>query len=134
MPLFKSTCPNIQPIAFGQESVQRMLKESHLLITDYSSISWDFFYLDKPVIFYQFDSEDYLTYRGSYLDIEKDVFGDRVISMQSLRDRIQYYIDNNFKIEDKYKAIKPIYFKYSDKSNCKRIYHEIMKLQSGPPH
>jgi len=125
---FESKSPKIQLIEFGQESVQKMIKESNLLITDYSSVSWDFFYLDKPVIFFQFDSEDYLSYRGSYLDLKKDIFGDRAASTHSLIDLIKFYIDNNFQEKEKYKLAKPNFFKYSDKFNCKRIYQEIMRL------
>ncbi len=125
---FESKGPKIKLIEFAQESVQKMIKESNLLITDYSSVSWDFFYLDKPVIFYQFDYEDYLIHRGSYLDLEKDIFGDRANSIQSLIDSLQYYIDNNFQEKEKFKLIKPNFFKYSDKFNCTRIYHEIMRL------
>jgi hypothetical protein len=37
--------------------VQNLLKESALLITDYSSVYWDFAYMKKPIIFYQFDKQ-----------------------------------------------------------------------------
>jgi CDP-glycerol glycerophosphotransferase (TagB/SpsB family) len=124
---FKSKNSKIQLIEFGQESVQEMVKESNLLITDYSSVSWDFFYLDKPVIFFQFDCEDYLNYRGSYLDFKKDVFGDHADSKYNLIDLIKHHIDNNFQANEKYKIAKPKFFKYSDRFNCKRIYQEIMK-------
>jgi len=115
-------------IEFGQESVQKMIKESNLLITDYSSVSWDFFYLDKPVIFFHFDSEDYLNHRGSYLDLEKDIFGDRANTVHSLINLLQYYIDNNFQEKEKFQLAKPNFFKYFDKNNCERIYQEILRL------
>lgn len=124
---FESKSSKIQLVEFGQESVQKMIKESNLLITDYSSVSWDFFYLDKPVIFFQFDSEEYLNNRGSYLDLKKDIFGDRATSIYPLIDLVKFYIDNNFQAKEKYKLLKPNFFKYSDKFNCKRIYQEIMR-------
>ena len=30
-----------------------------MLITDYSSVSWDVYYQEKPVVFYPFDLETY---------------------------------------------------------------------------
>lgn len=39
--------------------VQQLLKESLLLITDYSSVFFDMMYMNKPVIFYQFDENQY---------------------------------------------------------------------------
>jgi len=125
---FESKSSKVQLIEFGRESVQKMIKESNLLITDYSSVSWDFFYLDKPVIFYQFDAEDYLSYRGSYLDINEDIFGDQTDSKYTLIDLIKLYIENDFQAKEKYKKAKQSFFKYSDQSNCKRIYQEIMRL------
>lgn len=125
---FHSVSDRIQLIRFGQESVQQMIKESSLLITDYSSISWDFYYLDKPVLFYQFDLEDYLNNRGSYLDLRKNIFSDIVDSENDLLDVINCYIENNFQISEKNNSLKSNFFKYFDKSNCERIYKEIIKL------
>ena len=45
----------IKVIRQGEETVQSLLKRSDLLITDYSTVSFDFSYMEKPVIFYQFD-------------------------------------------------------------------------------
>lgn len=125
---FDSNHFNIKLIKFGQENVQKMIKESNLLITDYSSVSWDFFYLDKPVIFFQFDSEDYLRYRGSYLNLKKDLFGDLTSSIPTLIDFIKFYINNDFQIKEKFRLAKPYFFNYFDKYNSQRIYQEIVRL------
>ncbi|MEX6101942.1 CDP-glycerol glycerophosphotransferase family protein [Mammaliicoccus sciuri] len=34
-----------------------LFKESKLMITDYSSVAFDFSFLEKPVIYYQFDRD-----------------------------------------------------------------------------
>ena len=125
---FESKNYRIQLIEFGQESVQKIIIESSLLITDYSSVSWDFFYLDKPVIFFQVDLEDYLKYRGSYMDFKNDIFGDYADSKNNLFDLLEFYTDNNFKIKEKFKKEKSKYFRHIDKLNCKRIYEEIVGL------
>ena len=125
---FESNNARIQFVEFGQESVQKLIIESSLLITDYSSVSWDFFYLDKPVIFFQADLDDYLKYRGSYLNFNKDLFGDYADSKITLVELIKFYIDNNFQIKEKYKKLKPKLFNYSDILNCNRIYQEIVRL------
>ena len=53
--------PHIQVVRQGEETVQSLLIRSDLLITDYSSVSFEFSYMNKPVIFYQFDSDQYFT-------------------------------------------------------------------------
>ncbi len=121
----------IKFIEFGQESVQQLLSESHLLITDYSSVSWDFYYLNKPVIFYQFDIEDYIYHRGSYLDLKKELFGDCVYNVDDLVNLIKAYNVSDFKEKDKFKVERTKFFKYIDHSNCRRIFEEIMKLKKS---
>ena len=37
--------------------MSRLYNNSSLLITDYSSIAFDFMFLDTPVIFYKFDAD-----------------------------------------------------------------------------
>jgi len=49
---------------------------SDLLITDYSSVFFDYANLQRPILFYTYDLEKYRdTLRGFYIDMEKDVPG-----------------------------------------------------------
>ncbi len=50
--------------------VNRILAQSEILITDYSSIAIDFSLLNRKIIFYTPDSEDYLQGRGIYKEFE----------------------------------------------------------------
>ncbi len=38
--------------------MQDLLKSHTALITDFSSVAWDFSYLHKPVMYFQFDQAD----------------------------------------------------------------------------
>lgn len=65
--------------------------EGNLMITDYSSVAFEFAYLNKPVLYYQFDSEEFFathTYRKGYFDYEKDGFGEVVTEEKALVDII----------------------------------------------
>ena len=44
---------------------------------DYSSIAFDFAYMKKPLIYYQFDQDKYYTnhFAKGYFDCERDGFG-----------------------------------------------------------
>lgn len=42
------------------DKISRCISHSDMLITDYSSLCFDFMFQDKPVIFYKFDAEDKL--------------------------------------------------------------------------
>lgn len=57
-------------------SEQELMMISDILITDYSSIMIEFAILDKPIIFFVYDLDNYLsTERGFYYDFEKTVPG-----------------------------------------------------------
>jgi CDP-glycerol glycerophosphotransferase (TagB/SpsB family) len=98
-----------------------------LLITDYSSVCWDVFYQGKPVIFYQFDTEQYNEAHGSYIDLETDLFGDRVEKQEELFAVMEEYIQNGFTLKEKYQKMRPDCYKYIDKNNSQRICEEIIK-------
>lgn len=111
----------IRLIPFGTEPLNELMMQCNMLITDYSSVSWDVYYMNKPVLFYQFDIDTYNKTHGSYIDMEHDLFGDRTLELEELIDLIEEYIHNGFKLKPKYEEERKKHFKYIDKNNCKRI-------------
>src|SRR5699024_11924774 len=53
----------VKVIELGERNVQDLLIENQLMITDYSSVSFDFNYISNPVIFYHFDSASFFKKR-----------------------------------------------------------------------
>ncbi|MGN7312570.1 CDP-glycerol glycerophosphotransferase family protein [Alkalicoccobacillus gibsonii] len=128
---FQSIHPRIKVVDFSEESVKELMQTSSMLITDYSSVVFDFNYMNKPVLFYQFDLNDYLKHRGSYVDLSKDLIGDNVASTQELIEKIQEAANNDFKY-NKHGYIKSRkYYAYRDKNNSSRIYNEILRLDEN---
>lgn len=119
----------IQTHQFGEIKINEMLMESSLLITDYSSVVWEFFYMKKPVVFFQFDREQYERFQGSYMDLEHDLFGDSATDVEELLGYVQYYIDNDFTEKTQFGALRNKYFKYVDHNNSKRTFNEIRKFE-----
>ncbi|MGN1132462.1 MAG: CDP-glycerol glycerophosphotransferase family protein, partial [Ruminococcus sp.] len=99
------------------------------LITDYSSVCWDVLYLNKPVLFYQFDYEKYKNTTGSYIDMERDLPGDRSTSVNGLCNDLQRLISSDYRISYKYQLKRELSFKYFDTSNCVRLVQEIRKMK-----
>lgn len=123
---FETNNERIRIYEFGEIKINELLMRSSLLITDYSSIAWDFYYMKKPVIFFQFDYEAYTSLQGSYLNMETDLFGDRILNKETLIDTIQEYVDLDFKEKQQFSAIRDEYFKYVDHHNSERIFQEII--------
>lgn len=117
----------IKLIPFGKESLNELMMSCSMMVTDYSSACWDVFYQGKPVVFYQFDIETYQEFHGSYIDMNKDLFGERTTCLDELYDLIEKYAEKNFKLTNEYENLRKSYFKYIDYNNCQRICDEIMK-------
>lgn len=69
----------VEPLTYAGEDVQRIIARSAVMITDYSSMAFNAGYLDRPVVYFQFDAE---RMRGGghvgsagYYDYAQDGFG-----------------------------------------------------------
>lgn len=127
---FKSDCSaiSIQTLVNYKE----LIKRASLLVTDYSSISYDFAYLNKPIIYAQFDKNK-IIYTHYYsdcmpLDYEKEGFGKVVYDFDSLKRELINFIIKKGSFSKKYEKNAKNVFIYLDKNNSKRIYEEIIKL------
>ena len=108
-----------------------IFSKSSLLISDYSSVPFDFAYLKKPCIYTQFDRENFFNthiYTSGYFSYEKDGFGPVINEYEKLVDEIIKYIENDCKIEKKYLDRIEKSYKYTDRKNSERVYNEIKKL------
>ena len=114
-------------VSFGNEnnSYQSLFNESSLLITDFSSVAFDFAYLKKPVIYYHF--EEYPLESG-YFNYEEMGFGEICNEHEILIDTIICYIENQCQMKDIYKQRVDQFYAYNDRSNSERVYNEIIKL------
>lgn len=109
---------------------QKEFCENKLLITDYSSVFFDFGYLKKPVIYYQADQDSFYkgqVYEKGYFDYDKMGFGPCLTDYNKFVNELIKMINNDCKIEKKYVNRIEKTFKFNDVKNCKRIYEEIVK-------
>jgi CDP-glycerol glycerophosphotransferase (TagB/SpsB family) len=108
---------------------QDILLKASLLITDYSSIFFDFAYLKKPVIYAHFDYEEYRLNHcpEGYFDYEKDGFGSITYDLKTTVDAIINEIENNCLLKEIYLRRINNFFTYFDELNNDRLYKEILK-------
>lgn len=120
----------VEIVEYEKQTVQELLKESSLLITDFSSVYFDFAYMRKPVIYFQFDEENYFKnhYEKGYFDYRRDGFGDVCTDIESTIKSIKKIANNNMRLDSKYLERINGYFAYHDKCNCERIFNQIERL------
>lgn len=110
---------------------QKEFCENKLLITDYSSVFFDFGYLKKPIIYYQPDRESFYEgqiYQKGYFDYDKMSYGPCFTNYDDFIDSLIKIINNDCKLEKKYLDRINKMFKFNDTNNCERVYNEIVKL------
>lgn len=70
-------------------NIEDLYAISDILITDYSSVMFDYAYLKRPILFYSYDLEKYLYgERGVYLNYENDVPGPVIRTTKELIENI----------------------------------------------
>lgn len=69
---------------------QELLMQTDILITDYSSIYIDYLLLDRPILFYDYDYEDYLREdREMYFEYDKVTPGQKVKNFEELAEALE---------------------------------------------
>jgi CDP-glycerol glycerophosphotransferase len=119
----------IRIVSQGEVDVQHLLKESAMMITDYSSVAFDMSFLEKPIIYYQFDRERFIGKYPSHLDLDNDLPGDIVYRLEDILQLVEKYADANFKMKEEHKKRAAKFLKYKDLLSCKRIFEKTLKIR-----
>lgn len=110
---------------------KKAFREGSLLITDYSSVAFDFAYMKKPVIYAQFDKKDFFgshIYQEGYFSYEENGFGPVVDVYDDLVDQIINTMKNSYKMDNRYKTRVDGFFAHTDKLNSKRVFEAILEV------
>ena len=87
--------PHIIDITNEDMDIQRLIMETEVLITDYSSIYIDYLLLDSPLLFYCYDYEHYLANdREMYFEYEDVTPGVKAKSFDELLGQLKEVIEN----------------------------------------
>ena len=130
---YLSVFQNNDSVSFlGPETAYRdVFASSSLVVTDYSSTVFDFVYLRRPVVYAQFDREEFFggahSYTEGYFDYERDGFGEVEHDLEHTVDRIIEYMACGCKMKDNYRARADRFFMFDDRNNCQRVYEKLME-------
>ena len=124
------TFPGVNIVRPGERDVQDLLKSHTALITDFSSVAWDFSYLHKPVMYFQFDQADLVGARAPHVDFASDVPGRVVTNVADAVEEFASMAERDFAVEKGYAAKSRDFLKYEDTANCARIYRTVQQAWS----
>lgn len=104
-------------------STNEVMCVSDLLVTDYSSVIFEYALLGKPMVFYCYDYGEYN--RDFYLDYEKELPGELIRDFDSL---LSYIRTGNYKADERCSAFRDKYLSACDGKSSVRIAAEIQKM------
>ncbi|MDE1376656.1 CDP-glycerol glycerophosphotransferase family protein, partial [Bacillus licheniformis] len=97
-----------------------------ILLTDYSSIFFDFLVTNRPILFYMWDADDYNEQRGKYIKNE-DLPGPVLYNVRELTEAIEDINKVSSEFEKKYQESKAKFTNYDDGNVTKRVVDKIFK-------
>lgn len=110
------------------QDIYPILPKTDLLITDYSSIFFDYLLLDKPIIFAPFDKEDYLANdRDFYFDYDEITPGPKAKNWNEVLIQIRIFADNPDLYKTERNKMKNKFNKFTDGNSSKRIIKKVIE-------
>lgn len=107
----------------SEREVNDILIITDLLISDYSSLIYEYSVFKKPMLFYAFDLEDYIATRDFYEPYQDFVPGKIVRTFGELINALE---NEDFE-QEKVEPFLNKHFKYTDGNSSKRVIREIFK-------
>jgi len=113
----------------NEHSIDKIKNKTRLLITDYSSMSFDYLVKNKPVVFYRLDNDDN-TLNEHDLNInqyanEQDNFIFNVCySKTTALNKVKYYVENKYQLENNYIKRLNTFF-YARENVCNAIINQL---------
>ena len=109
----------------------QLLLNCIMLITDFSSVFFDVAYMEKPVVYFQFDKKEFRKkhLQEGYFSYKEDGFGEIFENENDVVNKIIEYKNNNFRMEEKYLQRVDDFFERRDSNNCERIVEEILNIK-----
>lgn len=110
--------------------IPALLRSCDLLVTDYSSVQFDVAYVGTPIIYCQFDEDEYTSGHSafSWFEPQQDGFGPVTRDAASTVDAIEHYVRERFAREPLYSERVDSVFAFRDRHNCERLVAAIDAL------
>jgi CDP-glycerol glycerophosphotransferase (TagB/SpsB family) len=111
-------------------SLQETFAEAALLVTDYSSVAFECAYIDKPIVYYQFDRNEFFAGEhvctGGHFMYEMHGFGPVTETLNQTFEAVGKVLQGNE--GDEYHRRRKNFFAFHDGRCCERVCRELVAL------
>lgn len=99
---------------------------SDVMITDYSSVFFDYANLKRPILFFMYDIEQYRdTLRGFYMDVEEELPGPILLESDEVIESIQNLSRITEKYKEKYQQFYEKYCGWENGTSTQRVVKAV---------
>ena len=117
-----------------EKDIYQTLGEYSVIISDYSSIAYEFVLLDRPVVFFNYDYEDFIRHEvGLNYDYQEYSPGAHTKTWEATLDAVLEYRANPEKDGEWRRKVRDEFYDMSanDENNSERIVQEIKRRLEG---
>ncbi|MFV0634378.1 CDP-glycerol glycerophosphotransferase family protein [Demequina sp.] len=115
----------VEVIRQGDWSVQALMRQSAVLVTDYSSVGFDFALLRRPVIYFQFDRSRFLGPQGSHLDLDAVLPGSVAFTAKEAALQLTSVVEGGCGVDDATFERATAFFPAMNRESCARVYSAV---------
>lgn len=110
------------------ESVEELYLVSDLVITDYSSVMFDYTILNRPIMFFTYDLKEYRDYlRGFNFDFESEAPGPLLETYEDLKNAIINLDDVSKAYDGKLQLFRNKFNEYEKGNASQQIFEKVFK-------
>ena len=115
------------------DDISELYLISDMLITDYSSVFFDYANLKRPMLFFMYDLEKYRDIlRGFYIDIEKELPGPILFTTEEIISSINNIKQIQEEYKDKYKKFYDRFCAWEDGQASRKVVEQVFDLKGLP--
>jgi CDP-glycerol glycerophosphotransferase len=108
--------------------VTELMLVADVLVTDYSSVMFDFANTGKPMVFFTYDYEDYVRdERGTYLDLPEIAPGPLVEATDALVEALRAVDDDVEKYSERYAEFRRRFCEYETGRSAEHVVDEFFR-------
>ena len=123
---------HVETLGYVGNDIARTFARAAVLVTDYSSVAFNAAYMDRPVLYYQFDAEQMFrgghVGRSGYFEYERDGFGPVAYDLAAAENRLAETLAGGRRSVGIYAERVASTFPLRDGKACERVTEEVLAL------
>ncbi|MFN0283776.1 MAG: CDP-glycerol glycerophosphotransferase family protein [Kineosporiaceae bacterium] len=128
---------HVEPLAFDGGGIQRLFATAAVLLTDYSSMAFNAAYVDRPVVYFQFDADRVTAGahvgRAGYFDYGRDGFGPVTDTPERTVEAVREIVARGCLPAPEYARRIERTFVLRDGRCCERVVEAVEQLTRSAP-